>query len=468
MVALSVSAAQADDDDDWSDLDPLWRAAANVGPALWHDDEDRPAAISPDGRTVAVCWERRVDFYDAVSGLPLRQSGEHPFTTYGVSWSPDGKLVAVTMLGAGDGYDFGGEISNLKPEWRRQSDVYLWQTDDGSLRGRCVGHQMHVVGSVFSPDSSRLLTFGKDNSMRLWDVADGREVGVFETRVIGGALNRRPARLGAFMPDGTALITSQQDMICTRDPWDGWRWDSMPTACDQVGSPCASMAVSKLGKLVYCSRESIAENAAYHEFLKKWEQADREGKPLTYDAPSKTVRNSLLLREFVPSKHRYRSASGKDNTPMAELVDPHRRPRILDDQYHYYRPMFSDDGKWLCVMRFAEPNQFELTAWDATTWRLKQVHRENNGRYASSLSTSHFAFTPDSRYLTVGGPLFWNMETGQWSKSNVEGLWARHFQFSRDGKRLLTLADDHTGTFAVVSYWEFAALERTLRPTKGP
>lgn len=57
--------------------------------------------------------------------------------------------------------------------------VKLWNVKDWSLAQRLVGHQKWVWDCVFSADSSYLVSASSDNSARLWELASGEQLRMY-------------------------------------------------------------------------------------------------------------------------------------------------------------------------------------------------------------------------------------------------------------------------------------------------
>jgi hypothetical protein len=104
----------------------------------------------PDGRVLAVkVVPRYVKLWDVGTGRPLRTLGPGPHQVESVSFSPDGRLVAMS----GD-------------------SVELWDADEGTRMRELSGH-VYVPSLAFSPDGDLLATGGTTGEIRLWRTSDG-------------------------------------------------------------------------------------------------------------------------------------------------------------------------------------------------------------------------------------------------------------------------------------------------------
>ena len=152
------------------------------------------ASLSPDGSKALVSEYRykRDDFDIPIPALKLWNAGDGKETldilktqfpkldpkdrSYGGSqawrkfvanglittaYSPDGKLVAVGQ---------GGETDTGK--------VHLLDTTTGKLVRDVAGHMSGVTDVIFSADGSHVISVGRDTSVRICQVADGKEVAV--------------------------------------------------------------------------------------------------------------------------------------------------------------------------------------------------------------------------------------------------------------------------------------------------
>ena len=54
----------------------------------------------------------------------------------------------------------------------------MWDISSGRPLRHLVGHSAELIHGAFSPDGTRVLTSGADETVRIWDVATGSELQV--------------------------------------------------------------------------------------------------------------------------------------------------------------------------------------------------------------------------------------------------------------------------------------------------
>jgi mono/diheme cytochrome c family protein len=82
--------------------------------------------------------------------------------------------------------------------------VRLWDVATGKELARCTGHTEEVLAVAFTPDGRRVVSGGRDRTVRLWDVATGKEL----ARCTG-----HTERVGsvAVSPDGRQVASASWD-----------------------------------------------------------------------------------------------------------------------------------------------------------------------------------------------------------------------------------------------------------------
>jgi WD40 repeat protein len=171
------------------------------GEALTFPGGVRDLAWSSDGKTLAIATGGEVRLFDANSRQPLRTIAAHTAPISGMAFTPDGKRLC-TLAGGGVG---GGRRGRPVGPVGGDSIVKLWSVADGSLVNAYEAHLNPAGRPEFSPDGSRLATFGGrgDEVVNLWDTESGRHTGIMVlTPVWPGCLS--------FNRDGRTLVIAGQ------------------------------------------------------------------------------------------------------------------------------------------------------------------------------------------------------------------------------------------------------------------
>jgi hypothetical protein len=204
---------------------------------LWDVDsgeEDKPikpvlknvfdVALSPDGRLALWCGgaiksengkfvpeDCAVRGYNPETRSDLPEpfdKAEVPF--YCVAFSPDGRLA---LAGLGDYEHKEGESAGKdKKLVPKDCVVRLYDVATGKALRDLKGHKSPVWRAVFTPDSRRVVSADMDGTLRLWDVADGRELKSAEVS--------KKAHIVCLdvSPDGRRLLTGDNQARLTL--WD--------------------------------------------------------------------------------------------------------------------------------------------------------------------------------------------------------------------------------------------------------
>ena len=223
-----------------------------------HDDGFVSLAFDPEGKRILTAGnDRRAIVWDAHTGaqlLELRHPGDDEPSDTAAAWSPDGTMVATAGGGgtvvlwrvadraqvrtvAADpefvsAVAFSPDGALLAAAGSGERFTTLWEVASGRLVGR-LRHPTYVVAVRFDPGGRTLATAATDGTVRLWDLASQRQLGV----ALPGPDHPGPDQwtVLAFDPGGTDLVVFYGDgtgLVWDVDP-DRWK----QRACTIAGGP---------------------------------------------------------------------------------------------------------------------------------------------------------------------------------------------------------------------------------------
>jgi WD40 repeat protein len=150
------------------------------------------AALSPDGKMVALGSKNTVRLVDVRDGKEVRKLVFTAKYSSCLAFSPDGMTLTFATYGGEEG-DHG---------------LCLWDVTTGRLRRKLPPESAGVY--AFGPDGNTAATASwSQPAVRLWDVGTGKLLRTFEGPTL--------ARYVAFLQDGKALLAGGDDGV--------WLWD---------------------------------------------------------------------------------------------------------------------------------------------------------------------------------------------------------------------------------------------------
>ncbi|MBA3017351.1 MAG: caspase family protein [Proteobacteria bacterium] len=326
-----------------------------------------------------------------------------------IAFSPDGKYL---LSGSAD--------HTLK----------LWDVATGREIRTFIGHTAQVESIAFSPDGKYIISTGRyDKSLKLWEVATGKEVRTF----LG---HKDEVNEVAFSPDGKYIIsgggTSYKNKDFALRLWEvntGKEIRTFTGHTDEI----KSVAFSPDGEYIV--------SGSYH-IIKLWEAAT--GKEIKTFAEQKSLVNSIA---FSPDG-KYILLGGNDK--MLKLLDIASGNEIRTFTGHTENinsVAFSPDGKY--VLSGGEDKTLKF--WDAATGKELRTFTGHTEGITS------VAFAPDEKHIASGSYdnlKLWDIATGR-EVMTFAGYTdsVMSVALSPDGKYVLSGSD----SYPIMKLWDVAA-----------
>jgi WD40 repeat protein len=411
---------------------------------------------SPDGKAVATgSSDLTARLWDVSTGRELRRFTGHERVINSLVFSHDGKRLGTTDIdgslrvwdrttgeeqwrkqGPRDGYYsipsrlvvFSADDKMLAGSLPRSTAVVLWDAATGQEIRRLEGHANPVGSITFTPDSRNLVSAAAEETIRVWDVASGRQ----QKQLIGAS----PA---ALSPDGKLLASSgpKLDGIVYLQDFDTGKQLQQFNAHT---TNLRDLAFSPDSKQLVCAG---GDYAAYLWDLTTGRELQRFREPgfavsgvgIDWSPNGKTL--ALAGWDGIPRF--YDSTNGKERLDFGG-----HRAAVLS-------MALSPDGKTIAT----SSEDFTVRLWDAATGKELRilVSQTDVECYCFSL-----AWSPDGKSLALAagesGLFHYDLATGRvLAKFRSKGHWPCLVAFSPSGKLLasrdqrsfVTLWDTATG-----------------------
>jgi WD40 repeat protein len=501
--ALAVEAGQ--DPPPARDLsgDPLPAGAvARLGSLRFrHDAAIIFAAFLPGGRSilsvssdgVACVWEfpsgkplRRFETHSAKTPAPVSEedlvasmpaSLRAGLPTRAVALSPDGKTLATSDSAAAlQAYalESGFPAKAIKNSGfaNKPTEIRLHDVATGKERAGWKVDAATVSDLAFSPDGKHLTVWGNDGFARIWDWAQGKEVGKAATTAKGGTASGAGGLV--YSPDGKALLLFRSSRVlqCVEVPTGkalgAQTGNDVPLTAIWFapdGQQVLTQAGSSPNSPLTAARNTLLGQAA--STTRRWEAATgkdlgpatlpaQPGNPTVISLDGRvgvTVATFRAPAEARAAKARpavvFDTATGKAIGEIGlevEVAPMHRRPLV-----------FSPDGKFLAVNTGTDKEQIDL--YEIPGGKRLRTLDAGPGNQAAKKgilrgAVQKLVFSPDGKMLAfhpgdAAAPIvLLDIATGKQAGSispDSKSPWAVLLAFTPDGRCLALEMADGTG-----------------------
>jgi WD40 repeat protein len=147
-------------------------------------------ALAPDGQTLAYSQSNGdVQLWNVTKGVAGITLKGHIGAVSALAFSPDSKTLATGAYGGG--MKGGGQDKSIK----------LWDVASGKEKATLIGHKKGIYALTFSADGKALLAADYNGSMKLWDTEGAAVIAVLEKIKVNDVLQGTPVGQWAFSPN---------------------------------------------------------------------------------------------------------------------------------------------------------------------------------------------------------------------------------------------------------------------------
>lgn len=174
---------------------------------VWSPDGSLYATIGYFGPSIAI--------WDAATGENIQNVDVEDNRHRVLAWSPNGESLALgddtgemivysiannAITAVVDG--FWGKSLLWSGDWligvSEDSSIAIWDSESGEIEAIFSGHTDFITDIAYNENTQRLASASHDGTVRIWDVTDGSQIGIFNYSARVEAV--------AWSPDGSKIV----------------------------------------------------------------------------------------------------------------------------------------------------------------------------------------------------------------------------------------------------------------------
>ncbi|MEP7273002.1 MAG: AAA-like domain-containing protein [Acidobacteriota bacterium] len=421
----------------------LWALAHQDRQTIHVPGGTRWVAFAPDFKTFATAEDKDLKLWDTATGKEIRSLKEEGLRG-AVAFSRDGRLLAA------------GSADN---------SIRLWNIADGRGVGRLRGHARSLIALVFSPDGKVLASTSEDQTARLWDVATGTELATLKghtDEVSSIAFSSDGGKVLTGSVDETARVwntrTGKELMRLKEHPVKAL--STPPSIWRVLFSPDDSRILA-VGNFTGVAIWDAATGAPLPGLQghQSWIQGlafSRDGKLLATGSGDRTVRlwdvaTWKLIKVFTGHGNQVVDLSFSSDGVTLASASSDETIKLWDvaaapnplGLKGMGRIAYSPDGGTLALV-----GQRVITLWDTKTWKVTRTFKTRG------IVTGAIVYSPDGKLLAFGSKdetaSLWDLSSGG-ERFVLRGHagYVQALAFSPDGKLLATGGEDR-----IIRLWQ--------------
>ncbi|MBN2521934.1 MAG: caspase family protein [Bacteroidales bacterium] len=282
------------------------------------------------------------------------------------------------------------------------------------------GHSAYITCVAFSPDGNYVITGSYDNTLKLWNAKNGKEIRTF-------SMHTGPVRSVCFSPDGSRILTSSVDNKAhVYDIATGKLLVEIVIDIDRLFKACYSPGGSKI--LTMNDRDGIALwNAATGEKMGEFK---------------KDYAATIYPGWFSRDGNKLMTYANYSESQLVDLTDSTKNKTFPMEKSFSYA--ISADNKYLAI----GSNKEMVKLFDMENGEELYALDPNEEKSCDGCKTL-IAFSHSSKYLAsyskYAGVVLWDVKKGSRVQSfEFDDSWTDEISFSPDDKYIMVTADDES------------------------